>query len=83
MSKINVTIWNEFVHERNKPEVARIYPRGIHDAIAQGLRDLLANRVEVLSEGLIGLEMHVWGETAIVRQAIRLCFWRHDGLGRD
>lgn len=43
----NVTIWNEFVHERNKPEVAEIYPDGIHAAIATGLRELLGSGVEV------------------------------------
>ena len=30
---INVTIWNEYIHERNKPAVAEIYPDGIHGAI--------------------------------------------------
>lgn len=34
---INVTIWNEFVHERTEPLVAAIYPRGIHSAIADGI----------------------------------------------
>ena len=33
MSKINVTIWNEFIHEKS-PEIAKIYPEGIHGAIA-------------------------------------------------
>lgn len=43
----NVTIWNEFVHERNKPEVAEIYPDGIHQAIAAGLREQLGDAVAV------------------------------------
>ncbi|MEM7316834.1 MAG: ThuA domain-containing protein [Planctomycetota bacterium] len=43
----NVTIWNEFVHERNKPEVAEIYPDGIHEAIAAGLREQLGDAVAV------------------------------------
>ena len=25
---INITVWNEFIHERDKPEVAKIYPDG-------------------------------------------------------
>ncbi|CAN5751134.1 trehalose utilization protein ThuA [soil metagenome] len=33
---INVTIWNEFRHEVENPQVARIYPGGIHVAIAGG-----------------------------------------------
>ncbi len=31
---IRVTVWNEFVHERNSAEVAAVYPEGIHAAIA-------------------------------------------------
>ena len=31
---IRVTVWNEFRHERNNEEVAKIYPQGIHSAIA-------------------------------------------------
>lgn len=37
MSRISVTIWNEFVHERQNPDVARIYPQGIHGALAAAL----------------------------------------------
>lgn len=36
---IRVTIWNEFRHERNIPEVANLYPEGIHGAIAAGLKN--------------------------------------------
>lgn len=34
---IRVTIWNEFIQERTQPEVAQIYPQGIHQAIARGI----------------------------------------------
>jgi trehalose utilization protein len=34
---INVTIWNEFRHEVEDPDVAAVYPQGIHAAIAEGL----------------------------------------------
>ena len=34
MQKLNVTIWNEFVHERKNPAVARIYPQGLHQTLA-------------------------------------------------
>ncbi len=37
MSKIRVLVWNENVHERESEAIARIYPDGIHGAIAQGL----------------------------------------------
>lgn len=35
---INVTIWNEYVHEKINPAVAAIYPRGIHEAIKDGIQ---------------------------------------------
>jgi len=38
MRRIRVTIWNEYIHEREDPEVARVYPKGIHEAIAEYLR---------------------------------------------
>ena len=38
MEKIRVTVWNEYVHERKSESVAAIYPNGIHEAIAEGLR---------------------------------------------
>ena len=36
MSKLNVTIWNEFVHEKDE-RIAKVYPKGIHGAIAEML----------------------------------------------
>ena len=38
MANPNVLVWNEYRHERHKPEVAAIYPHGIHETIAAGLR---------------------------------------------
>ena len=34
---INVLVWNEFRHEKQQPDVAAIYPRGIHAAIGEYL----------------------------------------------
>ncbi len=36
MAKLNVTVWNEFIHEKEE-NIAKIYPEGIHGAIAQML----------------------------------------------
>ncbi len=36
--KINVVIWNEFRHEKREPEVAKIYPEGIHACIRDFLK---------------------------------------------
>jgi len=37
-SKPRVTIWNEFVHERNNEAIGKLYPDGMHGAIADYLR---------------------------------------------
>lgn len=34
---IRVLVWNEFVHEREIPEIAAVYPNGIHNCIASFL----------------------------------------------
>ena len=36
MSKLNVCIWNEFIHEKDE-RIAKVYPKGIHGAIAEML----------------------------------------------
>ena len=36
-NKIRVTIWNEYRHEKSEESVAKIYPKGIHGAIADFL----------------------------------------------
>ncbi|MBX4149700.1 MULTISPECIES: ThuA domain-containing protein [Paenibacillus] len=36
---LNVTIWNEFVHEKIHDEVRNVYPAGIHTALAEGLQN--------------------------------------------
>ncbi|MEQ9483078.1 hypothetical protein [Coleofasciculus sp. F4-SAH-05] len=41
-----VTVWNEYQVEKQQPEVAKIYPDGIHHAIAQqGIRDWKKGKV--------------------------------------
>ena len=37
MKKIRVTIWNEYSHERTDEKIGKIYPDGIHGAIASKL----------------------------------------------
>jgi trehalose utilization protein len=39
-ARISVIVWNEFRHERTRPEVAAIYPDGIHATIAAALAEL-------------------------------------------
>jgi trehalose utilization protein len=50
MSPIRVTVWGENFHEtseRDREMMARLYPDGMHGAIAQGLSELLGDRVQV------------------------------------
>jgi len=34
---INVTVWNEFRHEKEEEHIRAVYPNGIHHAIAKGI----------------------------------------------
>ena len=34
---INLTIWNEFVHEQEDEHVGKLYPKGIHGCIKEFL----------------------------------------------
>ncbi|RBW67934.1 ThuA domain-containing protein [Bacillus taeanensis] len=38
LKTIKVTLWNEYIAERKNPEVAAVYPNGIHKALADGLK---------------------------------------------
>lgn len=38
LKTIRVTVWNEFIHERKFPEIAKVYPTGIHNCIGDMLR---------------------------------------------
>jgi trehalose utilization protein len=72
---VRVTVWNEFVHEKTSRAVAKIYPRGIHGAIAESLaRNLGAAatvRTATLDEPEHGLTQEVLDETDV------LLWWGH------
>lgn len=40
MPQIKITIWNEFLHEKENDTVKSIYPDGIHQAIGKGIQQL-------------------------------------------
>jgi trehalose utilization protein len=71
---INVTVWNEFRHEQDPHHPAhKIYPHGIHEAIAAGLRvhpDLKV-RTATLDEPEHGLPLAVLSGTDV------LIWWGH------
>ncbi len=72
---IRVTVWNEGVHETTQPEIAAIYPDGIHGAIAEGLTELLGDAVIVRTATLAdpehGLDEQTLAETDV------LLWWGH------
>jgi trehalose utilization protein len=72
---IRVTVWNEYLHEKMSPAVAKIYPGGIHAAIAGFLRERLGSRVSVrtatLEEPEFGLPDSVLASTDV------LTWWGH------
>ncbi|MGN0687576.1 MAG: ThuA domain-containing protein [Oscillospiraceae bacterium] len=70
---IRVTVWNEYIHELSQPEVAAIYPDGIHGCIAQflGRQEDISVRTAVLSQPENGLSEEVLSQTDV------LIWWGH------
>lgn len=72
---IRVTVWNEYVHEKSSPVVAKIYPMGIHATIAEALTRQLGETVNVrtatLDEPEHGLTDSVLDQTDV------LLWWGH------
>ena len=70
---IRVTVWNEYRHEKSDSQVARIYPEGIHGAIAEYLRKdpELQVRTATLDEEDHGLSDEVLNSTDV------LIWWGH------
>jgi trehalose utilization protein len=72
MSNPRVTIWNEYRHERQSEQIAKIYPEGMHAAIAAGLSEHgLTARTATLDEPEHGLTEAVLAETDV------LIWWGH------
>jgi len=77
---MNVTVWNENVHEKTHKLVQEIYPQGIHTALAEGLKKLdtaaqLTVRTATLDMPEHGLTEEVLEETDV------LTWWGHCAHG--
>lgn len=71
-TRTRVTIWNEYRHEREEPEVAKLYPTGIHGALADALEDEdLEVRTATLDEPDHGLPKEILDATDV------LVWWAH------
>jgi trehalose utilization protein len=72
---IRVTVWNEFIHEREDPAVAEIYPDGMHAEIARAISERceppVAVRTATLDEPGQGLPREVLDATDV------LVWWGH------
>ena len=74
---INVTVWNEFRHERSEEAVRKVYPNGIHAAIADflGKNEDMRVRTATLDEPENGLPASVLDSTDV------LVWWGHMAHG--
>ena len=62
-----VTVWNEGRHEKSHAEVGKVYPNGIHGAIAEGLKEAgFAVRTATLDEPEHGLTAEVLADTDVL-----------------
>ncbi|WIV18087.1 ThuA domain-containing protein [Paenibacillus polygoni] len=69
---VNVTIWNEFVHEKIHDEAKEVYPEGIHKVLADGLAgEGYAIRTATLDQPEHGLTDDVLNTTDV------LIWWGH------
>jgi trehalose utilization protein len=73
MSAIRVTVWNEYRHEKQHEEIAKLYPEGMHEAIAKHLRTQpgMEVRTATLDEPEHGLTEEVLASTDV------LTWWGH------
>ncbi|WP_309718739.1 ThuA domain-containing protein [Armatimonas sp.] len=72
-----VTVWGENLHEKQHEAVQKVYPNGMHNAIAEGLRELLGEsatvRTATLDQPEHGLTDEILASTDV------LTWWGHMG----
>jgi len=69
---IRITIWNEFIHERSKPEVKELYPDGIHETIRHALVEMIGDGFSV---GCATLDQPQHGLTDEVLESTDVLLW--------
>lgn len=74
---IRITVWGEYRHEKKSEKVASVYPDGMHNALAEGLREHgFANvQTATLDEPEHGLTEEVLANTDV------LTWWGHTAHG--
>lgn len=73
---IRTLVWNEFLHEKDDPRVGEVYPDGIHNAIAAGLRELDGEKKLSVSTATMDLPEHGLGEDVLAQTDV-LLWWGH------
>ncbi|PTJ85300.1 trehalose utilization protein ThuA [Staphylococcus succinus] len=68
---MNITIWNEYRHERENVEVKKVYPVGIHHALASFLKEIHHVETATLDEVEHGLTEQLLEQTDV------LIWWGH------
>ena len=76
MKTLNVTVWNEYIHERKNEIVKALYPQGIHAAIKTGLEHLDFS-LKIATATLEELE-HRLSEERLAETDV-LLWWGHKG----
>lgn len=78
MNALRITVWGENVHEQKLPLVAKIYPKGMHGCIADGLNEAadLDAKTATLQEPDHGLTEEVLANTDV------LTWWGHCAHGQ-
>ncbi|GHV57023.1 hypothetical protein AGMMS49579_22310 [Spirochaetia bacterium] len=73
MSQIKVTVWNEYLEDQKGKDIADVYPKGLHNTIADFLNrdnDIKAG-VSIISDAEQGLSEQVLNNTDV------LVWWGH------
>ena len=68
---MNITVWNEFRHEVESEEIKKVYPKGIHNVIAEFLSEKHNVKKATLDEREHGLTDDVLNQTDV------LIWWGH------
>jgi len=80
MSKtVRVTVWNEGRHEKSNPEVAKVYPQGIHGQIAAALK--AQGGIEIVKTATLDEDADHGLSDDVLAQTDVLTWWGHMAHG--
>lgn len=73
---LRVLVWGENRHEQRQPAVAAMYPRGMHNAVREGIEENLGARTAVTTATLDDPDDHGLTEAVLQRTDV-LTWWGH------